>query len=155
VLNVYSLEAPYATHAWGRIGEACFQWVFEPTEIVASTKVTSKKNQEKLATRSWRLVARAANSRRLLGGLVYFQTGCRLLAAGRNRFEFVAKALLDLAKTLQSLFGESRDDVRSGLTNLGLFEEADIEAKLIPALILRNEFDVGHVNLTVLSRDQL
>jgi hypothetical protein len=101
------------------------------------------------------LVARAANSRRLLGGLVYFQTGCRLLAAGRNRFEFVAKALLDFAKTLQSLFGESRDDVRSGLTNLGLFEEADIEAKLIPALILRNEFDVGHVNLTVLSRDQL
>jgi hypothetical protein len=154
-LNVYSLDAPYATHAWGRVGDVRFQWLFEPTEIVATTKVTSKRTQEELATRSWRLVAGAANSRRIMGGLIYFHTGCRLLAAGQNRFEFVAETLLNFAKSLQSLFGESRDDVRSGIRDLDLFADAEIEAKLIPTLLLRNEFDVGHVSLALLSRDQL
>lgn len=155
LLNVYNPDPPYPTHAWGRIGDTEFRWDFEPTEVVASTIVTSKKNQEEIARRSWTLVRQAANSRRLLGGLVYFHTACRLLAAGQNRFEFVAEALLNVAKSLQSLFGESRDAVRSSLRELGLFEGAEVEAKFIPALILRNEFDVGHVDLAVLSRDQL
>jgi hypothetical protein len=66
--------------------------------------VTSKTNQERLITNSWRLIAVVANSRRLMGGLHYFHVACQLLTAGFNRFEFAAEALLNLAKSLQSTF---------------------------------------------------
>jgi hypothetical protein len=155
VLNVYLSDIPFPTHVWGTVGNNRFRWIFEPSGVHALAKVTSKTYQESLITNSWRLIAVVANSRRLMGGLHYFHVACRLLAAGFNRFEFAAEALLNLAKSLQSTFGESRDEVRAELEKLDLFREADIEAKLIPALVLRNEFDVGHVSLALLTGEQL
>ncbi len=79
--------------------------------------VTSKTNQERLITNSWRLIAVVANSRRLMGGLHY-----STLTAGFNRFEFAAEALLNLAKSLQSTFGESWDEVRAELEKLQILK---------------------------------
>ena len=155
VLNVYLPDTPFPTHVWGTLGNNRFGWIFKPPGLGGRMTVTSKTHQEGLITNSWRLIAVVANSRRLMGGLHYFHVACRLLAAGFNRFEFAAETLLNLAKSLQSTFGESRDEVRAELEKLDLFREADIEAKLIPALVLRNEFDVGHVSLALLSREQL
>jgi hypothetical protein len=158
ILNVHLPDIPFPTHAWGGLGDSEFRWIFEPSGILGSATVTSKTHQERLITNSWRLIAVVANSRRLMGGLHYFHVACRLLAAGFNRFEFAAETLLNLAKSLQSTFGESRNQVRAELEKLEklqIFSEAEIEAKLIPALVLRNEFDVGHVSLDLLTGDQL
>jgi hypothetical protein len=90
-----------------------------------------------------------------MAGLYYFHTGCRLLSAGFNRFEFMAEALLNFAKCLQSLFGDSLDKIRTELARLGSFDPQEIEGKIVPALVLRNEFDVAHVSLALLTRKQL
>ena len=92
---------------------------------------------------------------RLMGGLHYFHMACRLLAAGHNRFEFMAEALLNFSKSLQSLFGESRDDIRAELKKLKVFTDDEIEAKFITAMFLRSEFDVAHASLSTLNQDQL
>src|SRR6266550_2188681 len=86
VLNVYLPDIPFPTHAWGRLGNSEFRWIFESSGDGLAT-VTSKTNQEWLITNSWRLIAVVANSRRLMGGLHYFHVACRLLTAGFNRFE--------------------------------------------------------------------
>jgi hypothetical protein len=50
--------------------------------------------------------------------------------------------------------GRTRDAVRAGLGALG-FSDRDIECKFIPAMALRNEIDVGHVELGLFTLDQL
>lgn len=155
VLNVHILDAPFATHAWGSVGESNFQWLFEATQVRGSVTITSKKLQESKATNSWRQVATVATSRRLMGGLHYFHVACRLLGAGYNRFEFMSEALLNLSKVLQSLFGQTRDEIRDELRELGGYTDEEIDAKFITAMFLRNEFDVAHVSLSLLAPDQL
>jgi hypothetical protein len=155
LLNVYLPDSPVPKYAWGTVGDAKFEWHFKPTEIQTPLKVTSKSHQEELVLASWRRVSLLEQSRRLTGGLHYFHVACRLLALGHNRFEFMAEALLNLAKCLQSLFGEFNEEVRSELIKLGSFSSDEIERRFIPALILRSKFDVSHVSLSLLSRDQL
>ena len=155
VLNVNFPDAPFPTHAWGQLGAARFNWIFDPTEVRARATITSKGHQEHLITDAWRRVAAVSQSRRLIGGLYYFHVACRLLAVGHNRFEFMAEALLNLAKSLQSLFGQSRDNVRAELSKLSCYSQAEIEGKFLPAMVLRDEFDVSHVNLSMLKREQL
>jgi hypothetical protein len=67
--------------------------------------------------------------------------------------------ILNLAKTLEVLFppggdGRTRDAARGALRQLG-FGDAQIEGDFIPALALRNEIDVGHVELGLFTMDQL
>lgn len=155
VLNVYLPDAPYPTHAWGEIGESKFQWHYQPSVLRALTKVTSKELQENFVTKSLEHVATVTMSRRLMGGLHYFHVACRLIMAGFNRFEFMAEALLNFSKSLQSLFGHKRDDIRSELAKLKLYSNEEVEGKFMPAMVLRDEFDVAHVSLSLLSREQL
>ena len=155
VLNLYIPDAPFPTRAWGQVGTAEFNWIFEPTEVGGTYTVTSKENQERLVTDAWRHVAVVAPSGRLMGGLYYFHVACRLLAVGHDRFEFMAEALLNFAKSLQSLFGQSRDEIRVGIEKLSCYNNADIEGKFLPAMVLRDEFDVAHVSISMLNREQL
>ncbi len=97
--------------------------------------------------------------RRLIAGIHYFHMACRLAREGCTPGEFVAEVLLNLAKTLEVLFppsgdGRTRDAVRNGLSYLGLSKE-QIERDFIPAISLRNEIDVGHVELALFTMDQL
>ena len=67
--------------------------------------------------------------------------------------------LLNLCKTLEALFppdgdGRTRDAVRTGLHGLG-YSEQEIDCNFTPAMALRNEIDVGHVELGVFTMDEL
>jgi hypothetical protein len=53
------------------------------------------------------------------------------------------------------LFGETRDAVREGLRKLNKYSEDEIEGKFITALVLRSEFDIAHVSLADLTREEL
>lgn len=150
-----TLHAPRPTRAWGKLGEAPFHWLFEPSELLTMVTVTSKTHQEQMIVDSWKIVRKISINPGLLAGLFYFHVGCRLLQAGQNRFEFMGEAILNFAKCLQSLFGESRDSVRAAIKQVGKYKAEDIEAKFLPALVLRDEFDVAHVSLAALSREQL
>lgn len=90
---------------------------------------------------------------RLLAALHYFHTARRLARQGSTPGEFMAEELLNLSKALEVLFPPSnRDAVREGLRGLG-FSEADCEGRFLPAMALRNEVDVGHVDLGKLNDD--
>jgi|GEM_PF-1680033 len=154
ILNLDLPDSPYLLYAWGQIGEAKFQWHFHPEELQASVKVTSKELQEQYVVRSWAQVSLVRRSSRMFMSLHYFRMACRLLIAGQNRFEFMAEAVLNLAKCLQSLCGESRDDVRVVLGQLGVSSQ-EAEALYLPALFLRSSFDVAHVSLTQYNPEQL
>lgn len=99
------------------------------------------------------------SQRRLQAGLIYLHRAARLADAGHTRWEFLAESVLNLAKSLESLFppkspGRSRDPIRRGLLDLGL-PSALVEAWFIPALLLRSELDVAHVRLSLPDRDQI
>ena len=66
----------------------------------------------------------------------------------------MAEAVLNFAKCLQSLCGESRDDVRVVLGQLGVSSQ-EAEALYLPAMFLRSSFDVAHVSLTQYKPEQL
>lgn len=154
ILNLEIVDAPYSLHSWGRIGDSKFQWHYHPQELRASVKIAAKESQEQTVVRSWQRAGLIRRNLRLFMSFHYFCTACRLLMSGQHRFEFMAEAVLNFAKCLQALCGESRDDVRSVLRQLGIADN-EIEALYMPALFLRDSFNVAHISLTQYSLEQL
>lgn len=124
-------------------------------------KPTSQEWQEKLFSESWLrlpLVAEPRN-RRLFAAIHYMHVATRLARAGATVGEFLAEVILNFSKVLEVLFppagdGKTRDAVRAGLRQLGYCDD-DIEKLFLPAMALRNEIDVGHVELALFSIKQL
>ncbi len=93
---------------------------------------------------------------RIHAGLAYFHRAARLIEAGHTPWEFMAEAVLNLAKCLEALFPaqgdtKSRDAVRAGLQKQG-FSDSEVETWFVPALALRSNLDVAHVKLAILTR---
>ena len=159
LLNVAFADPPYVTRVDGRIGDVPFRWELAEWRMRFST--TTQEQQETVVALAWDrmgILARPEN-RRLIAGLHYFHVACRLAREGMTAGEFVAEVLLNLAKSLEALFpstgaGRSRDAIREGLRMLG-YTANEIEALFLPVIALRNEVDVGHVELGLFSRDQL
>jgi len=154
ILNLYLPDSPYAHFAWGDIGGVPFQWQFSGSELRASLTVTTSEHQQQLLVDSWQKVDLVRRHPRLFMALHYFRVACRLLHVGSNRFAFMAEVVLNLSKSLQSLCGEKRDEVRQTLSQLGI-SELPIEALYLPAMFLRDAFDVAHVSLTQYAPEQL
>ena len=66
----------------------------------------------------------------------------------------MSEVVLNLYKILEILFGPQRDNVRTKLLELG-YSKDEVEVKFIPIMILRNEFDVGHVSVKLFKQEQL
>lgn len=152
-LNVLIPESPYALYAWGTVGTVKFQLQFHPNDLQGGASVTSKTHQEERVLSSWQRALRLSNRRRLVNGLHYFHVASRLMDVGSNRFEFMAESLQNVAKALQATFGETRDAVRKELEKLGYTTE-EIEKEFVPYLVIRSEFDISHVSLSVLTTEQ-
>ena len=151
LLNLPFADPPYIESVDGKVGTSNFRW--ELAEWQGEFLTTTQQQQEERFAKAWermRVIAEP-HRRRLAAGLHYFHVACRLAREGCTAGEFVAEVLLNLAKTLEVLFppngdGHTRDAVRTGLRTLGLSDN-QIEYDFIPAMALRNEIDVGHVEL--------
>lgn len=159
LLGVHFGEPVVASDVSGRLGSEDFVWglaVATPQLIVSDQADREARLEAALGDFAW--VSQHPNPR-LIVALNYFQSAIRLLHVGVSIYEFLGEAVLNYARMLQALFGESRDAIRAGLKTLGLSEE-QIERRFIPMLILRSHFDSGHVMMagmtprerTVLSR---
>jgi hypothetical protein len=151
LLNVPFADPPYIERVDGVIGSVGFRW--ELSEWCGKYWTTTQETQEQRFADAWERMSVVAEPgrRRLAAALHYFHVACRLDRAGRTAGEFVAEVVLNLAKTLEVLFppeGEGRtiDAARRGLRVLGFAPER-MESDFIPAIALRNEIDVGHVEL--------
>jgi hypothetical protein len=159
LLNVFFADPPYIERVDGTVGAISFRW--ELAEWRAEFRTTTQEQQEKRFAMAWERMGVIAqpSRRRLAAALHYFHVACRLDREGCTAGEFVAEVLLNLAKSLEVLFppvgdGRSRDAARVGLRELG-FSDNQIECNFIPAMALRNEIDVGHVELGLFTTDQL
>ncbi len=110
-----------------------------------------------LSIRRIQLFGPKNDGRRLQRALHYFHMACRLRVAGNSDWEFMAEAVLNLAKILEVLFKKSdkpNDDIRTELRTLG-YDDAAIERDFITVMFLRNAFDVGHPRLVAMPHDEL
>jgi hypothetical protein len=159
VLNVPFADPPYIERVEGMIGPTKFRW--ELAEWRMTFRTTTQEQQQARFAKAWERmgVVSAPHRRRLVAALHYFHVSCRLARAGCTAGEFVAEVILNLAKSLEVLFppagdGRTREAARAGLRTLG-FTDTQIERDFIPAIALRNQIDVGHVELGLFTMDQL
>ena len=159
LVNVPFADAPYIERVDGNVGSTSFRW--ELAEWRMEFQITTQELQEERFAKAWERMGVLAERprRRLVACLHYFHVACRLSRAGSTAGEFVAEVVLNLAKSLEVLFppagdGHTRDAARAGLRNLG-FSDNQIECNFIPAMALRNEIDVGHVELGLFTMEQL
>lgn len=76
----------------------------------------------------------------------YFHHALRLIAPTEVNYipySVHAEVLLNLAKSIEILFGPSRNELRTRLRELG-YSNVQIETQIVPIIIVRNEMDVGH-----------
>jgi hypothetical protein len=159
LLNVEFADPPYVERVNGEIAGIPFVWELE--QWAAHFGITTTALQEKKVAYSLLRfsVAAAPGRRRLLAALHYFHKACRLNREAKTAGEFLAEELLNLSKCLEVLFPgdegqQTADAARSGLTALRYSGE-EIERDFVPAILLRNHIDVGHVYLGVFSVEQL
>lgn len=159
LLNVTFADPPYIERVDGFIGQHGFRW--ELSDWRMQFQVTNQEEQEIRLVKAWERIEVLSNPnrRRLVAGLHYFHLACRLARAGATVGEFLAEVILNLSKCLEVLFpppgdGRTRDAIRRGLRNLGVADN-DVECNFLPAVALRNEIDVGHVELGFFKMEQL
>lgn len=159
LVNIPFADPPYIERVDGKVGSASFRWELHDWRMHFLT-TTQENQEERFAKACERMeVLSEPHRRRLAAGLHYFHVACRLARVGSTAGEFVAEVVLNLAKTLEVLFpppgdGRTRDAARAGLRTLG-YSEKQIECDFLPAMALRNEIDVAHVELGLFKMDQL
>ena len=158
LLNIELADPPVVERIAGKVGSTWFRWELVDWQMTFQT--TEQEVQERKVAESWqRLGLLTRENRRLTAGLHYFHMACRLVGAGHSPWEFMAESMLNLSKVLEVLFppsgdGMTRDAVRMGLRGLG-YSDLEVERDFLPAIALRNEIDVGHVDLSLFTRRQL
>lgn len=158
LLNVTFVDTPIIERVEGSVGEHNFRWELANWNLAAD--ITTQELQETRVAQAWhRLPTITGQNRRLMAAAHYFHVACRLDRKGDTPGEFLPEVLLNLAKTLEALFpaggdGKSMEAARKGLRQLGYPDEA-IERDFIPSVALRNTVGVGHVMMSLFTRDQL
>lgn len=146
---------PAIERIYGSVGGVGFDWVpaglSGQLDVVPTQEVFAKRFEDVI--RTMHLIGPEHN-RRLYVALSYLYKADRLLTAGAHKGEFASEALLNYCKCLQALFGSARDRVREALASLS-YSDVEVEADFMPAMILRDEIDVGHVSYALYSREQI
>ena len=158
LLNSDFIDCPIVGKIHGCINDVNFAWALRQSG--GTIAAASQADLESYVERAWERLKhlKKIDSSRVLAALNYFHVGCRLLLAGNTAFEFMAETILNFSKVLDVLFVSSgphpREQVREGLKAMG-YDNKEIERDFIPVLLLRNEFDIAHVALTLPNREQL
>lgn len=159
LLNVEFADPPIIERVDGVIGATKFRW--ELAEWRAEFRTTTQEKQENAFVASWERIGLLSveTNTRIFAALHFYYVAVRLQRQGTIAGEFLSEMILNLSKALEVLFppggnGKTRDAVRRGLQALD-FSDVEIEADYIPAMALRNEIDVGHVDLGLFSPEQL
>lgn len=153
LINMECEQPPVISSTSGRVGTSLFylQLSYSMSEFSAITKVDQEK---KLVALMNHYPLLCQGNHRLLAALHYYHIACRLIECGNTPSEFLSECILNLCKVLEVLFGSKHDIVREDLIKLG-YSITDIEEMYIPIMLLRNQFDVGHVSISYFEQEQL
>jgi len=133
----------------GELGSERWRAEIPPEHFRSEFQVVTQEFQEQRVSAGLGLFGAmsAAPSPRLIAALNYYYIASRLRSVGESQSEFCAEVCLNLAKTLEALFGPCHDDQRQQLRLLGYGDE-EIESRFVGVLKMRNELDVAHCTLT-------
>ncbi len=155
LLSVEFADPPVISRISGTVGDVAFAW--ELAGFRFGFSLVSQQLQEERFIESFTRfsVLSVPEHQRLRGALHYFHVACRLARAGHSPWEFLAEVILNLSKTLESLFpGDSRDGIRTGLITLG-YTKSEIERDFIPVTLMRDAVSVAHVDLRLYKLEDL
>jgi hypothetical protein len=159
LLNIEFADPAVVERVEGKVGDCPFRWELEDWRM--DCYITTLDKQEEAVVTAWNRfnVLSKPSNRRLVAALHYFHVFCRLCRAGHSPWEFMAEAIVNLSKILEVLFpptgdGQSLDAARAGLRALG-YSSADCERLFVPAIVLRNNIDSAHVDLSLFTMSQL
>jgi hypothetical protein len=158
LLNIEFKQPTVVISTQGRVGDLFFRW--ELANLKSKFDVATKESQEKLVIDSFKKLSLVCDlpNRRLAAALYYFYTAKRLVEAGNSPYEFMSEVVLNYSKVLEVLFAHSektRDDVKNELLTSFGYNENEFDLKFKPIMLLRNEFDVGHVSIELFDQEQL
>jgi hypothetical protein len=154
LINVYFPSPPYAKYISGNLGDSEFRWEHKAVSFPFTASSTESLEGSIVSAFKLAQMVSGVAHRRLLASTHYLYKASRLIEVGESVWEFMSEVILNLCKSLEVLFGGSRDKVRDNLRELG-YSETDIEGRYIPLMLLRNELDVGHVSLSTLDSEKL
>lgn len=134
----------YVVRSSGRLGDVEFGW--EHAQGGAAILVA---NQELIETRLGEALQlldqlTTSDNPRLAAAFHYFHAAKRLWAVAVSAWEFAAETILNYAKVLEILFGQTREDVRTGLASVPELGQELVERVFVPVLLLRSHLDVAH-----------
>jgi len=89
---------------------------------------------------------------RMISALNYLHTAYRLRFAGSHPHEFLGEVVLNTAKALEALLTDSRDTWRTECQRLG-FTDEEVEQRIVPIGVIRNELGVAHCTLATPDRE--
>lgn len=153
LLSVGFADPVYVSRVHGRIGTYAFERRY--AYFGGYAEGSSIPHSQAKLDAAWRRLPFMDRARhpRVAAALAYLHRARRLRDAGATPWEFGGEILLNLSKMLEVLFGETRDNARTGLRVLGYDEE--IERDFLPVMRLRPLLDVAHVRLASLTEHQL
>lgn len=170
LLSLEMTDVPSIYEVRGTAGDTEICYGLNQSETVHLDVINKQKQENRIldALNRMTFMGGLANlkNRRLLAALQYFYISCRLQRTDNNQFEFLAEAILNYGKILETLFPVSEhsnldnkktgsiDATRNGLKALS-FPDSEIESLYVPALALRNSIDVAHPTLGDLPIDAL
>jgi hypothetical protein len=159
LLNIEFADPPFIERVDGKIGETPFRWELQVWHGEFLT--TTQEKQELAVASSWENIGMLSvpTNARLIAAIHFYYVAVRLLRSATIAGEFIPEAILNFSKVLEVLFPPDgdvkvRDAARNGLIKLE-FSELEIEADYIPAMALRNEIGVGHVDLGLFKPEHL
>ncbi len=138
---------------WLDLGTAKYRFValeMRPLAVLA----TRKEQEQRLAsalTHFGKVVEDPTG--RLVSALCYYRHALRLEALMPCNEEFAAEVLLNLSKAIEIIFSNNRDRLRAQAEQWG-FSQQDVERRIVPLLLIRNEMDVAHVATGLLRRKE-
>ena len=154
LLNIGFSEPPFVIHIRGWLADTEFYWTYCTSSVEIDYGPRAHLNELAAKSIDHLRLFKASNNRRLALALHYFHVACRLLVVGQSPWEFMAECVLNMTKSLEVLFGDSRDEVRGQLRRLGYSTE-EIEGDFMVIMILRSFMDVAHVKIAVPNSEQL
>lgn len=159
LLNIEFADPPLIERVEGLVGGTNFSW--ELMVGRAEFRTTTQDEQEMSFANSWERIGLLllSTNTRLFAAIHFYYVAIRLLRESVLAGEFLPEVILNFSKILEVLFppkgnGKTRDAVRIGLSILG-FSDLEIEADFIPAMALRNEIGIGHVDLALFKPEHL
>ncbi|MBK8062484.1 MAG: hypothetical protein IPK33_32585 [Gemmatimonadetes bacterium] len=159
LLSAQFADPPIIRRVDGTINDTPFRWELAEWRMAFDVTTTEEQERRAIDAIEHLFVLMPPERRRVVAALHYLHVAARLERVESSPGEFLAEALLNYSKVLEVLFppqgsGLTRDAARAGLGRLG-FDEIAIERDFIPAMALRNEIDVGHVDLSLFKAEHL